>query len=184
MFPYFEFLHIKIFVFPFALLFAMFVPGIVCIKSQKYPNIFLLDIMKKFILVIFGAAIGARLMSAITLISILDKTFLYNLLFGGSVFYGGIIGGCVALSIVCAIKKQPFLEYTDVFASLIPLGQAIGRIGCYFNGCCYGCKYEGFCSIIYPVNGKFIRVFPTWFVEAVFCTILFLFFQFFFFHLK
>lgn len=178
MYPYFVFFSIRLPTFPFIIFFALFLTGIVYIKSKQYPKIFILDMFRKVVPILVGAAIGARLLSAITLIPLSDRPFWYNLLFGGSVFYGGIIGGCVGLAIVCAIKKQPFLEYTDVIVSLLPLGHAIGRIGCFLNGCCYGCKYEGFLSVDYPVNGEFVKVFPTWFVESLFCILLFVFFHF------
>lgn len=178
MLPFIELLGFKIPVFPLMVLLALFATLVLYIKSPIYPKIFLLDLAKKAFPVLIGAAIGVRLMSALSLVSLSDKPFWYNLLFGGAVFYGGIIGGCVALAIVCVIKKQPFLEYTDVFVSLLPLGHAIGRLGCYLNGCCYGCKYDGFCSVKYLIDGKIIEVFPTWFVEIFFCIILFAFFQF------
>lgn len=178
MFPFIELLGLKISTFSLLILIALFTTIVVYIKSRIYPKIFLLDLMKKAFPVLIGAAVGVRLMSAITLIPISDKPFWYNLLFGGAVFYGGIIGGCVSLAIVCTIKKQPFFEYTDVFVSLLPLGHAIGRLGCYFNGCCYGCKYDGLGSVNYPIDGEIVRVFPTWFVEIFFCIILFIFFQF------
>lgn len=179
MFPYIEISNIKISVFPYVILFALFLTGAVYIKSKQYPKVFLLDMLRKIVPILVGAAIGARLMSAITLIPSSDRPFWYNLLFGGSVFYGGIIGGCIGLAIVCAIKKQPFLEYTDVLVSLLPLGHAVGRIGCFLNGCCYGCRYEGFLSTNYPVNGEMVKVFPTWFVEACFCVLLFIYLHFF-----
>jgi phosphatidylglycerol:prolipoprotein diacylglycerol transferase len=157
---------------------ALFLTGVVYIKSKQYPKMFLLDMLRKIVPILLGAAIGARLTSAITLLSTSDKPFWYNLLFGGSVFYGGIIGGCIGLAIVCVIKKQPFLEYTDVLVTLLPLGHAIGRLGCFLNGCCYGCGYEGFFSVKYPVNGEIVGVFPTWFVESAFCILLFIFFHF------
>ncbi len=177
MFPYIEIASIKLSTFPFVILTALFATGIVYIKSPKYSKTFMLDLMRKVVPILVGAALGAKLTSAITLMPISDNPFWYNLLFGGSVFYGGIVGGCIGLAIVCFKNQQSFLEYTDVFVTLLPLGHAIGRIGCYLNGCCYGCAYSGFLSVKYPVNGEMIQVFPTWFIEASFCLMLFLFFQ-------
>ena len=54
------------------------------------------------------------------------------------------------------------------------MGQAIGRIGCYFNGCCYGKYYTGLLSVKYVVDGKETHVFPTWFIESFFCFVLFI----------
>lgn len=178
MFPYIELLGAKISTFSLLILIALFTTIFVYIKSSMYPKTYLLDIMKKIVPVLIGAAVGVRLLSAITMIPVSDKPFWYNLLYGGAVFYGGVIGGCLSLAIICAIKKQPFLEYADVLVSLLPLGHAIGRLGCYLNGCCYGCEYDGLFAVNYPINGELVKVFPTWFIEILFCVVLFIFFQF------
>lgn len=57
---------------------------------------------------------------------------------GGMVLYGGIIGGAIGVVIYCLIHKKNFLLLADVAVVGLILGQAIGRIGCYFGGCCYG----------------------------------------------
>lgn len=176
--PYIEILGVKLSTFPFVIIVALFITGIIYIKSAQYHKAFIMDMMRKVVPVLVGAALGARLVSAITLLPTSENPFWYNLLFGGSVFYGGIIGGCIGLAVVCAIKKQPFLEYTDVLVTLLPLGHAIGRFGCYLNGCCYGCRYDGFFAVNYPIEGEYIQVFPTWFFEIAFCLILFLYFKF------
>lgn len=119
------------------------------------------------------AVIGARVTSAITLFSVRDSSFIYNLIYGGAVFYGGLIGGFLGLLLTCKIQHQSFLVFADVTVSLLPLGQAIGRLGCYLNGCCFGRKYDGLFSVYYIIDGNTIKVFPTWFVEALFCLILF-----------
>ena len=31
----------------------------------------------------------------------------------------------------------------DLFALALPAGEAVGRLGCYFNGCCYGEPFDG-----------------------------------------
>ena len=57
---------------------------------------------------------------------------------GGLVFYGGILGGI--LSTIFFLKKYglPFWKTMDVLAPPLVLAQAIGRIGCFMAGCCYG----------------------------------------------
>lgn len=67
--------------------------------------------------------------------------------------------------------------FADVAASLLPLGHAIGRLGCYLNGCCYGCEYDGLFAVNFIVDGVATKVFPTWFFEAGFCFILFVIMQ-------
>ena len=56
----------------------------------------------------------------------------------GLAIYGGVIGGALGLVIYCLIHKKNILDMCDIAAPSLILGQAIGRIGCYFAGCCYG----------------------------------------------
>ncbi len=61
---------------------------------------------------------------------------------GGLVFYGGLIGAVIAV-VVCARKyKFNIWQYADIAAPAGALGHAIGRLGCFFAGCCYGVKTD------------------------------------------
>lgn len=57
---------------------------------------------------------------------------------GGLVFYGGFIGA--VLTALWYIRRQSlsFLRTGDIVAPSIAFGQFVGRIGCFFAGCCYG----------------------------------------------
>lgn len=57
---------------------------------------------------------------------------------GGLVFYGGFIGACAVAFIYIRWKRMPFLRTLDILAPSIAMGQFLGRIGCFFAGCCYG----------------------------------------------
>ncbi|MGN0536937.1 MAG: prolipoprotein diacylglyceryl transferase [Acutalibacteraceae bacterium] len=59
-------------------------------------------------------------------------------IFGGMVFYGGLIGGLLAGGIYCKCMKLDLWLYADAYAPSIPLFHAFGRIGCFMSGCCYG----------------------------------------------
>jgi phosphatidylglycerol:prolipoprotein diacylglycerol transferase len=52
----------------------------------------------------------------------------------GWVFYGGLLGGVVAVSWVLHREGVPWLRGADVCAPAIALGQAIGRLGCQVSG--------------------------------------------------
>ncbi len=57
---------------------------------------------------------------------------------GGLSFYGGFI-----LAVICGIiflkrQEMPVSATLDIIAPYLALAQAIGRIGCFLNGCCYG----------------------------------------------
>lgn len=57
---------------------------------------------------------------------------------GGLVFYGGFV---LALVVgISYIRKNhlPLWKTVDVIAPSIAIGQAIGRLGCFSAGCCYG----------------------------------------------
>ena len=58
----------------------------------------------------------------------------------------------------------------DLTAPYIALGQSIGRIGCFFNGCCYGKPVAW--GIYYPVHNA--RLYPTQLFETAGLFIIFL----------
>jgi phosphatidylglycerol:prolipoprotein diacylglycerol transferase len=55
----------------------------------------------------------------------------------GKTVLGGIVGGWIA---VIAAKRHLGLRRPtgDLFAVALCAGEAVGRFGCYFGGCCYG----------------------------------------------
>jgi len=57
---------------------------------------------------------------------------------GGLVVFGGLIGAAVAFGVFAWRHRLPALALADVAAPALALGQAIGRIGCFLNGCCFG----------------------------------------------
>lgn len=177
MHPTIEILNIKISVFSVFLLVAITVCLITYVVNKKYHMGYTNEIVKNLVVALIGAAVIGRLLSALTLLQTSSESFLHNLIYGGFVFYGGVIGGLISLCIYSAVTKSFALDVTDVFISLLPLGQAIGRIGCYMNGCCYGVEYHGSFSVAYMVDNMHTRVFPTWFWEAAFCLLLAIYFQ-------
>ena len=57
---------------------------------------------------------------------------------GGLVFYGGLIGAAGAMAVMVRIKKLRLWKVADIAAPAVALGHSIGRLGCFFAGCCYG----------------------------------------------
>ena len=57
---------------------------------------------------------------------------------GGISVHGAIVAGILYLWWYCRRHKLSFLEFADLGGPGFALGYAIGRIGCYLNGCCYG----------------------------------------------
>ena len=69
---------------------------------------------------------------------------------GGLIFYGGTIGVLVALILFARSRKIRISWLADFVASAAPLGHALGRIGCFMNGCCFGKPYDGIPSVTFP----------------------------------
>jgi phosphatidylglycerol---prolipoprotein diacylglyceryl transferase len=56
----------------------------------------------------------------------------------GFVFFGGLAGAALAGLVFARVRGLSFTRGSDSFAVAIPMGHAIGRIGCWFAGCCGG----------------------------------------------
>jgi phosphatidylglycerol:prolipoprotein diacylglycerol transferase len=56
----------------------------------------------------------------------------------GGTFYGGFLGGVLAIFLYTHFEKMPVLPALDTCAVAVPLGHSIGRLGCFAAGCCYG----------------------------------------------
>ncbi len=106
----------------------------------KYISFPRWEIVYSGIYTMIGAFIGSKLLFIIVS---WQQILTYRLSFvsvikGGFVFYGGLIGGLIGLLIYTGIYKEKTVPYLDIYAMVLPLGHAIGRVGCFFAGCCYG----------------------------------------------
>jgi len=57
---------------------------------------------------------------------------------GGLTAYGAILGAALGVWIYSRFSKLQFGYFADLVAPSIILAQAVGRVGCTLNGCCYG----------------------------------------------
>ncbi|MCR4412223.1 MAG: prolipoprotein diacylglyceryl transferase [Thermoguttaceae bacterium] len=71
-----------------------------------------------------------------------------NITQGGIVVYGALIGGLVGFAVYGIKEKMPLLASLDLLAPGMLLGLAIGRVGCFLNGCCFG----GACDLPWAVR--------------------------------
>jgi phosphatidylglycerol:prolipoprotein diacylglycerol transferase len=56
----------------------------------------------------------------------------------GFVFFGGLAGAAAAGLAFARLRGLSFVTGADYFAVAVPLGHAIGRLGCLAAGCCHG----------------------------------------------
>ena len=61
---------------------------------------------------------------------------------GGLVFYGGLLASVIFAWYYINKHQLPLWKLADVLAPSLALGQAIGRWGCFFAGCCYGIRTD------------------------------------------
>jgi phosphatidylglycerol:prolipoprotein diacylglycerol transferase len=66
------------------------------------------------------------------------EIFGWSTLQSGGTFYGGVVGAVGFALIYMWAQKIPALPLFDTYAFALPLGHAIGRVGCFMAGCCYG----------------------------------------------
>jgi phosphatidylglycerol:prolipoprotein diacylglycerol transferase len=87
-----------------------------------------------------GGAVGARLYYFLPLWFRGKMAFseLFTSWSEGSGFYGAFLGGALAIALTARIKKLPVLKVLDTIYATVPLGFAVGKIGCFLAGCCYG----------------------------------------------
>jgi phosphatidylglycerol:prolipoprotein diacylglycerol transferase len=89
-----------------------------------------------------GSIAGARILYVITFwrdqFAAHPFPEVFEVWHGGLVYYGGLIGACLAGIIHMRLKRMPLWKMADVLAPSVALGYAFGRIGCLMNGCCYG----------------------------------------------
>ncbi|MCM8816123.1 MAG: prolipoprotein diacylglyceryl transferase [Candidatus Omnitrophica bacterium] len=78
---------------------------------------------------------------------------------GGLAIQGGILFGMIGLILAARKFGTDVMKVLDMVAKYLPLGQAIGRIGCFFHGCCYGRPSEKWFAIKFPFLEK--SVYPT-----------------------
>lgn len=118
--------------------FAMLVGVLLACKLAKRRGLKSDDILLLALIVLPCAILGARIYYFIFNRTSFREFF--NFQDGGLAVLGGVIGGILGI-IIFALIKRNFKIIIDLFDICVPcliLGQAIGRIGCFFSQCCYG----------------------------------------------
>jgi phosphatidylglycerol:prolipoprotein diacylglycerol transferase len=90
--------------------------------------------------VLLSSIAGSRLVYVLLNLSYFGKNpvKIFMLWEGGLVWYGAFLGALAAVFIFFRVKKLPGWLWADIAIPYVALGQAIGRVGCFMAGCCYG----------------------------------------------
>jgi phosphatidylglycerol:prolipoprotein diacylglycerol transferase len=91
----------------------------------------------------------------------LREIFTLDFLRSGGVYYGGFIAAVIASVIAMRYYKLPWWRTADSFAPGIILGQAIGRLGCFSAGCCWGKPTTGWYGVHFSEKGHEVTGVPT-----------------------
>jgi phosphatidylglycerol:prolipoprotein diacylglycerol transferase len=71
---------------------------------------------------------------------------------GGFVFYGGAIGTGLVVLFFCRREGWSFWRMGDLAAPTLALGHSLGRLGCFFAGCCFGKACPSAWAVSFPAG--------------------------------
>ncbi|MCX5714008.1 MAG: prolipoprotein diacylglyceryl transferase, partial [Candidatus Omnitrophica bacterium] len=108
-----------------------------------------------FLSVIAGIA-GARIFYVLENIRyyLADPVEIIMFQHGGLSWFGGLILGGFCGLLYLKKKNMPVYQLLDLVVPFLALAQAIGRIGCLLNGCCYGKPSEW--GFYFPGSGQIL----------------------------
>ncbi len=159
--------------------------GLMIAFAFMFCSIFMVRDAKKFgikgddyfdclLAALFGGLVGGRLL----FVALNWQEYSWNILRivmvneGGLAIQGALVVGVAAASIACKIKKIPVWKALDIAAPYIALGQAIGRVGCFLNGCCYGVVTDSRFGVIFP--GDTVKRIPAQLIFSLALVVIFL----------
>jgi phosphatidylglycerol---prolipoprotein diacylglyceryl transferase len=137
---YFEVFSIKIYYYSFFIFFGIII--VVYLFEKNFPLKYkkLVNIDTALLFVLIPAIIGARIWHISTEWNLYANNIsgVFMIWEGGLGLYGGLIGGKIGALIYTKIHKVKLLPILDILVVFLPLGQAIGRFGNFFNQEIYG----------------------------------------------
>ena len=171
----FEVGNITIYSYGFLVALGFLVAILLILQETNRTNLEKNKIFDLLIIILLGGLFGAR--SLFVLLNwdyySLNIFKVFALHEGGLAIQGGIIGGVVTGAIFMKLKKLPLFFTADIIALYLPLSQAIGRVGCLLNGCCYGKEIH--CGLGLNFPSETVVRFPSQICYTIAFLILFLF---------
>lgn len=180
MYPYPVFLGINL--YTIALCVAIVVALLLCDKLTQIREFSIT--LQKLVIVAILLAVVIGFGSAILFQAFYDflKTGNFQLDSNtGITFFGGLLGGAGAFLLVWFVggklylknenfgeEKRKFFDMLDISACCIPLAHAIGRLGCFFAGCCHGRETETWYGIQMLTETGWKKVVPVQLFESIF----------------
>jgi phosphatidylglycerol:prolipoprotein diacylglycerol transferase len=118
-------------------------------RTQGVPFNFCSDLL---FWVMVGGIVGGRIAYVVSDLKsyLADPITILRVDQGGLIYYGGFMGGVLAVLWFAWHFRIPRLGLLDFAATSLPLGQAFGRLGCFMNGCCHGPVTDSALGVVYP----------------------------------
>ena len=154
--------HIKVFGYGLMLFFAFLGSMHIAARRAKREGLDPEVVYDLALWVFVGGILGARLFYVWQYWGTQIRSFweIFEIWKGGIVLYGSIFGGAATFFLYRALRPFPLRPMLDVVAPALAFGIAIGRLGCFLNGCCWGDT----CHLPWAVT--FPRDSPPWNAEA------------------
>lgn len=135
----FQFMDLTVYSYGFMIALGMIL-GTIFIAKQLHKSVGDFEFLPIWILLMMIAAfLGARGLHAFYFPDLFWQNPLgFMLLNGGLVWYGGFIGGLMVFLLLAWRSRYSLWSLVDAFLPGVLLGLALGRIGCFLAGCCYG----------------------------------------------
>jgi phosphatidylglycerol---prolipoprotein diacylglyceryl transferase len=98
------------------------------------------DLMRLFWWILVSSLIGSRLYYALQHPQDFADNWLgvSQIWRGGLTQYGGLIGALIVGGLFIRSQRWSFRRVSDLIAPALALGEGLTRIGCFYNGCCFG----------------------------------------------
>jgi phosphatidylglycerol:prolipoprotein diacylglycerol transferase len=169
-----------------------FVVGIwLATRQAKREKVLANTMLDLSLVALITGIIGARILFVLLNLDYYSRHLFESIMFwqGGLVYYGGIILGVFCGILFLKVRKLNIWKVVDICAPSLAIGQAIGRIGCFLNGCCFGrpvswgikfpprsfASYEQFSQgLIKSVNEYSLSIHPTQLYSSLNALIIFL----------
>lgn len=104
--------------------------------------------------IIIAALVGSRVFYHLFEVPPKNLLDIFAVWRGGLVIYGGVIFAVATVWVMMVRRKMPVGATFDVFSAPLALGIFLGRIGCFFAGCCYGNATTSVCGIVFPNDAQ------------------------------
>lgn len=121
-----------------------------------------LQMSRLLVLILLAAVVGSRLLYVAENPSayVADPWRLLRLSEGGLSMYGGVFLALAVSVLYARAIRVPFATLADVCAPSIALGEALTRVGCFLNGCCFGTPSHLPWAVTFPPASAAGHVFP------------------------